>query len=125
MTAAKAYLRGGTDHLLFAPELRHHEKERRRHDTRDYDDDHLVVAGALEDAGLRVIEPEPGERFDPALHSAPDTNGADADEDGGNLRILTVESPGVLLVTGNGEQPEVLIEASVTVGRINEHGQNG
>lgn len=82
-------------------------------------------AGALEDAGLRVIEPEPGERFDPALHSAPDTNGADADEDGGNLRILTVESPGVLLVTGNGEPPEVLIEASVTVGRINEHGQNG
>ena len=45
MTAAKAYLRGGTDYLLFAPELRNNEKERRRGYTRDYDDDHLVVAG--------------------------------------------------------------------------------
>ena len=77
-------------------------------------------AGALEDAGLKVIDPEPGERFDPALHSAPDTGRADADEESGNLRILTVESPGVLLVTGNGEPPEVLIEASVTVGRNDE-----
>ena len=81
-------------------------------------------AGALEDAGLKVIEPEPGDRFDPALHSASDTDGADADEESGNLRILTVESPGVLLVTGNGEPPEVLIEASVTGGRSNEQSKN-
>ena len=45
MTAAKAYLRGGIDYSLFAPELRNNEKERRRGYTRDYDDDHLVVAG--------------------------------------------------------------------------------
>ena len=76
---------------------------------------------AFEDAGLKVIEPRPGELFDPALHSAADIgdgqdNGSTAESE--RFRILTVESPGVLLVTGSAEPPEVLIEASVTIERI-------
>lgn len=81
-------------------------------------------AAAMEDAGLRVVDPAPGDPFDPALHSASDTDG-DGDDHGHELRIQSVESPGVILMTGSDEPPEVLIEASVTVKRTDKHDTKG
>ncbi len=72
---------------------------------------------ALLQLGLQVIQPRPGEHFDPALHSPAAATGDDAPEE--ERVIARVETPGIVRVCGDGRNA-VLVRAVVHTGRCGE-----
>lgn len=64
---------------------------------------------AMQQLGMQVFRPEPGEAFDPDRHSPVSASGEAAD----GLRIAAIETPGVLLRMEGEEKPGVLVRAVV------------
>lgn len=75
------------------------------------------IEQSLLQLGLVVFQPRPGDAFDPALHSPASASGSDAPPD--EQEIDRVETPGVRLVHGDGQQ-ETLVRAVVHTRRRTE-----